>query len=893
MDGRFERIAAVFDGALALPPHERDAYLVRACGGDAGIEADVRALLAHHDRSESFLEPGGAEARALEAEAGALAAAGDAPTAGPLPDVHAAGARFGSWRIVRPIGEGGMGTVHLAERTTEGFTQRGALKVLRPGAFSTEMVRRFVRERRILARLEHPGIARLLDGGTTAAGLPWLVMEYVEGQPLYEYCSERRLPVAERLHLFLRTCSAVQYAHQQLVLHRDIKPGNLLVTADGTPRLLDFGIAKIFDDDAPVDVTRTHFAPMTPEYASPEQLRGEPVGTASDVYALGVMLYELLTGARPYPNTTSAHEYSRYVLEQEPARPSTMLRAAPPDAGATTSGRMRLPLPPRGEAGALKRRLAGDLDNIVMKALQKDSARRYASVEHFTDDLKRHLKGLPVSARPDAWSYRASKFVRRHRVPLAAGTVAVLALLVGAGIATWQAGVARREAALAERRFRDVHELAHSLLFDVHDAIKDLPGAVPARETILAKATLYLARLRADAGRDTALQVELGRAYLRLGEIQGEPDHANSGHAEDALRSFTAARDLLAGVEAGRPNDVPVVFGLMDACNRITLYDLQHERAVEALAMQERAVSLNQRLVQLAPDSLTFRIGLPRRRHNLALALHAAGRDAEALTMVRAGLDGFADLVRRNPGDPKHAAALAKALTGYADILRESHASTDSAEAAARRSMTLQEPLMAAAPGDADLERRYAANLVILAGCVGNDRTRPDSAVVLMRRANALLAACAAGDPGNADYALSLLIGQVGEGVFLALGGWDAAANARLVPALRRLEKLRDADTTDTRVSSQIIEAHDALARAAIAHARRTAHGRPGPAWEWRAASAHLDAAAALLSRTAAQGDAWAKQRLKDAPAAGLRAACDSALAVPAGGRGATAAAAR
>jgi serine/threonine-protein kinase len=338
------------------------------------------------------------------------------------------GARIGPYRIVGEAGHGGMGTVYLAERH-EPFHQRVALKLVRgAAALDDHLVRRFIEERQILASLEHPRIARLLDGGITPDGLPWFALEYIEGDPIDRYVERHRSPIEARIELFLAVCDAVQYAHRHLVVHRDLKPSNILVTADGQVKLLDFGIAKLVAGGSDVE-TRTGLRLMTPEYASPEQVRGEPVTVASDVYSLGVLLYELLTSRRPYRLTgPTPLEVERAVLEQEPERPSRVVQDA-----------------------RLSRRLRGDLDTIVLTALRKEPTRRYPSVEQLATDLTRHLTGLPVTARPDRLGYRAGKFVRRHRVGVAAGVALFLSLIGGLAATWWQSREATREAARAER----------------------------------------------------------------------------------------------------------------------------------------------------------------------------------------------------------------------------------------------------------------------------------------------------------------------------------------------------------------------------------------------------------------------------------------------------------
>ncbi|NBC16418.1 MAG: tetratricopeptide repeat protein [Bacteroidetes bacterium] len=450
---RWRRIGTLFDQAVALPPDARRAFLDDACADDPALRDEVLAL--------------------LEADADPHPALNDPPDDA-LPTV-ANGQRIGPYRILRPLGEGGMGTVYLAEREDVGAPV--AIKLVRTAARTPRLVERFRHERRILARLHHPNIARFLDAGVTDDDTPYVVLEYVDGQPIDAYCDDRRLSVSERLRLFAEAGRAVQYAHQNFVVHRDLKPSNILVTEDdsGCPqvKLLDFGIAKLTGDDAldAPGLTRTGMRVLTPEYAAPEQVRGEPISAATDVYALGVLLYELLTGQRPYDVAgRSAFEAEQAILTTEPERPSTAVTrtttAATDDADAETIA------PDQARSTTLeqlRRTLRGDLDTIAMKALRKEPERRYPSAEAFVDDIKRHLEGLPVTARPDTLRYRASKFVRRHRGSVIA-TVAAVLLLVGYAVtATVQAQ--RIEAQAAEiARERDKAEAVSSFLIDLFRA---------------------------------------------------------------------------------------------------------------------------------------------------------------------------------------------------------------------------------------------------------------------------------------------------------------------------------------------------------------------------------------------------------------------------------------
>jgi eukaryotic-like serine/threonine-protein kinase len=433
---RWHEVDRLFAAALERLPAERSAFFAVACAGDPGLRREVERLLAADEESAAFLERPAGELLGL-----AL-------------DDREEGGRLGPYRLLRKIGGGGMGAVYLARREDEQYQRDVAIKILRSGLASTEALHRFLAERQILARLEHPNIARLYDGGRTEDGRPYLVMELIEGTAVDEYCDRNRLTIGQRLDLFRRICAAVQYAHQNLLVHRDLKPGNILVTVEGEPKLLDFGIAKRLAKEKTVDprMTQTGLRMLTPSYASPEQVKGGAITTASDVYALGVLLYELLAGRSPYETTGAPYEIERAICEKQPERPS----AAPFRTGAPTAEQIaqdRSSRPP-----ALRRRLQGDLDNIVLMALRKEPRRRYESVAHLSRDLERHLVDLPVHARPDTALYRTRKFLRRRRATVAAATVA--ALLAGSFVTSVVAQGRRIE------RERDKAEYALSFLVE-------------------------------------------------------------------------------------------------------------------------------------------------------------------------------------------------------------------------------------------------------------------------------------------------------------------------------------------------------------------------------------------------------------------------------------------
>jgi serine/threonine-protein kinase len=482
---RWNQVALLFETATSLPPDQRAAYLDEASSGDPELRREVEALLAADGVTSSFLV--GAVGGAAREAARDLA---------PAPALL--GSRIGPYEVTRELGHGGMGTVYLAVRADDAYAKSVAIKVIRRGADNPEIRRRFLAERQILATLDHPYIGRLLDGGATAEGLPYVVMEFIEGQPLDVFCDQHSLSLPARLRLFLKASEAVQYAHGSLVVHRDLKPSNILVTADGTPKLLDFGIAKLLDAPAGEPATRTAVRLMTPEYASPEQVRGEPVTTRTDVYSLGVVLYELLTGRRPFRGTQGLEQA---ICEQEPERPSAAV------ARDEEAARARGVRPDR-----LRKALAGDLDTIVLAALRKEPDRRYASVEQLAEDIRRHLDGRPVRARRDTFGYRAGKYVRRHR----AGVAAALAVVGLTGFYTVQLTRERDRARLEAAKAAQVATFLQDL-FSASDPTETRGRDVTARELVDRGAERLERELAGQPAVRAAMLGVLGRVYSSLG----------------------------------------------------------------------------------------------------------------------------------------------------------------------------------------------------------------------------------------------------------------------------------------------------------------------------------------------------------------------------------------
>jgi tRNA A-37 threonylcarbamoyl transferase component Bud32/tetratricopeptide (TPR) repeat protein len=523
---RWREVTALFDKAIGLPPVHRDAFLIAACGTDTELLAEVRSLLDVHTDDPEYLEAsawahhGGVIEEAIENQ-----------------NVEE---RVGNYRLLRKIGSGGMGSVYLAERDDDAFRKQVAIKFIRGGALRENAIKRFRRERQILARLEHPGIARLLDGGATSRGTPYFVMEYVEGKPLLDYCDEMGMGVRSRIELFLRVCEAVEYAHERLIVHRDLKASNILVNADGQPKLLDFGIAKVLEPDegGQLTLTQTGLRQFTPDYASPEQIRGDQVTTATDVYSLGVLLYEMLTGRRPFRfQNASPVDLLNVLLDSTPVKPSSAVTKTEEIGGKVIRPEMVI-WHRRTDLRTLVRTLSGDLDNIVLKALAKEPAERYGTAAALARDLRAYLGGHMVTAQKATAGYRLTKFLRRNAWQVAAGSALVLSLVGGLVLTTWQWRAARAERLRAEMHSRQSREMARSLIFELNDALAAVPGATAARALLLERSTQFLDELAAASGEDAELQVELAEAYRKLAGVQGDMRTENLGQRKASLHSY-------------------------------------------------------------------------------------------------------------------------------------------------------------------------------------------------------------------------------------------------------------------------------------------------------------------------------------------------------------------
>jgi eukaryotic-like serine/threonine-protein kinase len=745
----WQEIKRIFDAAVDLDPSAQSSFLDSACPDVATrrevermLAADYATVLDHSPlATHSF-----AEGARLE------------------------GRRIGRYRIESEVGRGGMGAVFAAVRDDGQFEQKVAVKVILSGLNTDTIARRFRNERQILASLEHPNIARLLDGGMSDDGLPFYVMEFIEGEPIDEYCRARDLTLHARLDLFRQVCAAVSYAHRRLIVHRDIKPSNILVTPGGEVKLLDFGIAKVVSQSNDGERgTATQLGLMTPAYASPEQFRGEQVTTATDIYSLGVVLYRLLTGQLPYDLTgLRLDQMLRLVCETEPPRPSQAIA----DGGlfvtnstANTREDDGFQADTTGSSHFAIRNpqlLKGDLDNIVLKALKKEPDRRYESVEQFSEDIRRYLAELPVSARPDTFSYRASKFLKRNRVAVVAASLVFFALIAGIVGTTYQARAARRERERAEKRFEQVRKLANNVVFKYHDAIADLPGATATREMLVKDALEYLDNLSQDAQDNPALAQELALTYLKIGNVQGETYRANLGDSAGALVSYGKSVEILESLVLKDDKNPTLLINLRLASQQKAYLLVRLQQWKEAEEMGQKVLDISRRLVSLDPGNLDHRNTLARSYQVKGDTMEFAGGDEEVIKWYRLSAEEAQAALAANPSGETirrvmaaNVQRLGTRLEYHAETLREVGRPDAElaplyaeAETLHRRSFELSEGLQRDFP-QAEIYRRFVAATSINLGTAMARVGKGEEGIPLILRALEILRASSEQDPKN------------------------------------------------------------------------------------------------------------------------------------------------
>ena len=805
---RWNQIEGLFLQAIELPPQERERFLGEVCHGDETLRQELNSLLACDVPetplvSGSFLPPSGEFS--------------DRPSAA---TTDMAGRRIGPYRLLRLLGHGGMGSVHLAVRDDDHYRKEVAIKLLKRGMDTDFMLNRFRQERQILANLEHPFIARLLDGGATDDGLPYFVMEYVDGSPITTYCAEHKLDLVERLRLFRLVCEAVQYAHQHLVIHRDLKPGNILITQERIPKLLDFGIAKLMDPDRGVELptlTGAGQRMLTPDYASPEQFLGQTISTASDIYSLGAVLYELLTGQRPHRfESDSLAAMEKAICEVEPDKPSTAVVRGSQD-------------PPRLRQQR-RRQLSGDLDNIILTALRKEPQRRYPSVSDLSEDLRRHREGLPVTAREDRLTYRLGKFVSRNK--LAVGVVALLLATLTGGIL-----MSNHEAQRAEARFQLARHLAKDMVADIK-ALGRLPGSTAARASMTETVLRYLDGLAQDPGRDPVFELEIADAYREVAGVEGHPFRQNLGQLTAALRHYQKAiaiyerlanrsetrRDALAGliganIEAG---DIETRVGNAAAAKaRLTrVAALASEAAArDAAALNPGTwVYLYFRLAGAEMDAGAAQQALVYYRKALDISIqwaatdrgvnarvslrgayaHVAGAQLKAGDLYGArenymtALQGAEEATRQPDATVYERSMLSAAHQNLGDLLGHPDdlnlGDRPGAISHYRAAVEIDEAIAAsdrldvrARDGLATTDRNLAAILL---------EERPAESLKLYQHAAAISEGLSAAEPSNTKYRRDVALGQTGIGESLHRLGNNREALEKLIPALATMKSL-------------------------------------------------------------------------------------------------------
>lgn len=744
---RWRRIRELLYAAAEKQAADRGLFLQESCGDDSELRLEVERLLAALDESGAFLEPGNPAA----------------------PDLS--GGKIGPYLVLEQAGQGGMGTVYRAVRDDD-YHQQVAIKLVKRDLETDVLLARFRQERQVLALLNHANIARLLDGGTTADGRPYLVMEWVDGVPITEYCRSGNLTLRQRVGLFLSVCQAVSHAHGNLVVHRDLKPSNILITPEGAPKLLDFGIAKIVSPEPGPDgaaMTMAGAQALTPEYASPEQVRGEPATTATDVYSLGAVLYELLAGTRPHRfQTRTPAEIERVICSGDVLRPSL------------ATGRDGLPA----------RELRGDLDNIVLKALEKDRPRRYSHVEGLAADLRRYLEGQPVLARPGSFWYRTSKFARRNKALVGTVAAVALALTLGLGMSLWQAQVARRERQAADRRFELARRVAASLLYDIHDQIQDLAGSSRARELLLRRSLEYLDALSKEASTNPRLQRDLANAYMRAATLQGVRGVSNLGEPGAARESL---RKALALIDAALASDARSADLRRDLAKAHREFVGLGGDGAEMMQHAQTALRLVEELRRERPGDPAVLDDLQKSEFSMARSLTALSRYPEAIDYHRRALSHASASSPENVAlDHKSLGALLIKTGSLDDALPEYQAAA---------ALDEQRVNSDAANGRArlDLSYDYADQGLLL-----TKLKRAPAAVEQYRKAEKIRAAMVAADARDARAATALVSAEWRLGCALIQASDRSGAAAKFQSAAHAAERMIR-DLPDSKVGTQAL----------------------------------------------------------------------------------------
>jgi eukaryotic-like serine/threonine-protein kinase len=684
--------------------------------------------------------------------AGALRVDAAEPTAPSL-----VGRRLGPYTVTRRIGQGGMGVVYEAVRADAAYEQRVAIKTIWRGVDSTVLLKRFRTERQILAELRHPNIAGLLDGGATEEGAPWLAMEYVDGVPIDAFCDDGRLGLEARLDLFRQVCAAVHFAHRHMVVHRDLKPSNVLVTQDGSVKLLDFGVAKLLDDPrSEGTLTGAGLSPFTAAYASPEQVCGGPITAATDVYALGALLVTLLVGRPPLLLESMAMVDLLDAIRERPARAPSTLALEGDGAGASDATLDEI-AHERGFATRekLARALQGELDAIALMALRKEPERRYPSAEAMGEDVHRYLRHLQVQARPDTVSYRVQSFARRRRALVIAGLAITLVLTGAIAVSAWQGRKAEQQHRLAQERLREVRTLATALVFDASDRLQDVPGATAARSALMKTALTALDHASTDAPKDPDLLRELAMTYQRAGDLLGNPTNANLGDMSGALTAYGKGIGAAESLMRIAPDSASSAWTLALVYEKAADVEAPLGKVREALAHQRASLALFRRVAALDTARLRYSraVGISSMKLGDLLGhptFTNAGDTASAIAAYREAQAQFERASAR--GDTTYALARNRAIIrerlGRLMQERGDHAA---ATQWLKQSLVIRDSLQRAYPRSVETRRELAIGLYLLCG-LHLAQKEPTEALPACQQSLAIRQVLLDEDPGDTRF---------------------------------------------------------------------------------------------------------------------------------------------
>jgi eukaryotic-like serine/threonine-protein kinase len=775
---RWQQVKLLLAQAMEAPHADRHRFLNDRCGGDSELLLEVESLLEHASGEVQVQEK---TART------SLDETRDVPVESVM---HLrfgirTGQTIGPYRIERLLGEGGMGSVHLAVREVDGYEMRVALKIMRVAALNDYSMRRFRMERQILARLSHPNITRLLDGGVTAEGLPYLVTEYVEGLPLDQFCTQKQPPLEARLRVFLDVVNALSFAHRNLIVHGDIKPANILVTSEGTAKLVDFGIARLVDPESSSSNGSTTTFALTPGWASPEQLRGDPPSVLADLYSAGRVFYELIAGQNSHSLSGLPPQRYLEVLSNTPGLPSQV------------SG---------------EKALEGDLDNIALKAVEFEPEQRYQSADQFGEDIRAYLESRPISARRATWRYRAEKFTRRHRRAVVLGGLVTAALISLIAATLIQASAAREQYAAAARQALAVRKLANTFVFDLDDAVAEMPGATQIRARIMQSAVEYLDRLAKESAGNAELQYELGLAYTKVGDVLGLPGGSNLGKTVAALENYRKAEFILEPLARGPQATQDQKFHLAALYMKISAVLKVVGDFRVALEYDLKSLGIRQALVQMNPADQVLKRALAQSLTSLGGTYSQLGEWSKVLESRQRALKMSEELVAVNKKSVADRRSLVLARTRLASIL-----SREKRHAAAleqlRIAVSEQKALVDENPVNSQISLAYGSTLSALAR--GLDEAGDIAGALHQHEAaEKIYEAEVTADPVDVRARSLLGTARASIGRLLARSGRASAALPYLERALQTRLYLSERDPANTGALGEVADSHAALGEA-------------------------------------------------------------------------------